>query len=82
MARQDFTIRVTRKGEIIVEAEGMEARQVKDLIQFFEETLGPAKVLDGDGPEGGGRVELEDRLGRESVEEERTPERLRLREGE
>jgi hypothetical protein len=80
MPKEEFTIRITKKGEIIVETENLPPRRVKDLIKYLEETLGPARLLEADTSGSPGRVELEveDALGREE-EEEQTKERPRLR---
>ncbi len=84
MAKEEFTVRITRKGEIIVETEGLPPRRVKDLIKYLEETIGPARLIESDSPDASGAVELEESAGREEEEEEREEqehdaERLRLR---
>lgn len=82
MAKEEFTIRVTREGELIVETENLPARRVKDLIRYLEETLGPVRLIDGPTDDAGGRVELDDLLER-SAEQHESPVtgsfRLRLR---
>lgn len=83
MAKEEFTVRITKKGEILIELDGMPVRRVKDLIAYFEETLGPARQVDTEGGDaGGGMVEIDDLLGREGEEEaaeEETDDRDRLR---
>lgn len=78
MAREQFIIKVTKKGEIIVEMDGLPPRRVKDLIEYFEETLGPAKLQEGEsgGSEGG---VLDDDIVHEYSEEEEERDRRRLR---
>lgn len=80
MAREEFTVRITRKGEIFIEVEGMPVRRVKDLIKYFEETVGPVRQLDPDGGDATGQVEIDAELGREEEDEAeaaRDPHRLR-----
>lgn len=78
--RDDVTIRILKTGEVLIEFQGREVRRVKDLAAFLEETVGKVEVFDaGDDGSPGGRVELEDLAGRDS-EEEKDPQRLRLRE--
>ncbi|CAN5446752.1 hypothetical protein BH09SUM1_BH09SUM1_05820 [soil metagenome] len=80
MAKQEFTIRINRKGQIFVEFEGMPVREVKDLVKFFEETLGPTEqVIGGDG-DAAGSVEIDEMFahGEDTAKEaEKTRERLR-----
>lgn len=86
MAREEFTLRITRKGEIIVETEQLPPRRVRDLIKFLEETIGPARLVEIDGASPG-NVSLEDFLHREEEvpaeqeeeQAEREKERMRLR---
>lgn len=86
MAREEFTLRITRKGEIIVETDQLPPRRVRDLIKFLEETIGPAKLIEIDGASPG-NVSLEDYLHREEEETteeeqeqaEQEKERMRLR---
>jgi hypothetical protein len=83
MAKEEFTVRITKKGEIFVEMEGLPPRRVKDLMKFFEETIGPARLIDTDGGDARGKVEIDDILDREveaEAAEEHETERLRLRE--
>jgi hypothetical protein len=71
MGQEEFTVRVTRKGEIIIESGGMEVRRVKDLMAYLEETLGPVKsVMSTDDPSADGRVLLEDDALRELGEDQ------------
>ena len=82
MAREEFTIRITKKGEILVEFDGLPARRVKDLVRYFEETIGPSRVVESDADGAGSRVELDEAALREIGEEseEKAPERLRVEE--
>jgi hypothetical protein len=86
MPREEFTIRITKKGEVIVELDGMPVRRVKDLMAYLEETIGPARqLLDGDDPTGSASVPIEDLTGLEGESEAATEEeapRLRLQDGE
>jgi len=78
MPAEEFQIRITRKGEIFVEIEGMPARRIKDLASYFEETLGPIKSVESTGDGGASQqLALEDLLGREP-EEQTDEKRLRL----
>ena len=69
MAREEFTIRINKKGEIFLEVEGMPVRQVKDLIKYFEETLGPAQQVEAEGGDATGGVQIDEEFGREPEEE-------------
>lgn len=80
MAKEEFTVRVTKRGEIFVETDNLPPRRVKDLIKYLEETLGPARLVLSDSDTSPGKVELDvdEALGREEVEEEKARSRLRL----
>lgn len=74
MAKEEFTVRVTRTGEIFVEFEGLPPRRVQDLMKYLEETLGPARLVANTGePTAPGSVELE------AEEQEQAEEKPRLR---
>ncbi len=86
MAKEEFTVRITPKGEILVEVDDLPPHRVKDLIKYLEETIGPMREIEVDRPDGPGQVKLEDISGRsenEQAEEEEISEkstyRLRLR---
>jgi hypothetical protein len=78
MPAEEFRIRITRKGEIFVEIDGLPPRRIKDLASYFEETLGPIQSVESTG-DGGAQQQLalEDLLGREP-EEQAEEKRLRL----
>lgn len=80
MPAEEFQIRITRKGEIFVEIEGMPPRRIKDLASYFEETLGPIQSIESTG-DGGAQQQLalEDLLGREP-DELKDEERVHRRE--
>jgi len=40
---EEMIIRITNKGEVIVEAPGMAPRRVQQIREMMEETLGPVK---------------------------------------
>lgn len=82
MGKEEFTVRVTKKGEVLLEVEGLPARRIKDLIKHFEETLGPVRLVDADGNDASGRVALDDALARQEEEEGEEHDRQRLRERE
>ncbi|MBI1289899.1 hypothetical protein GC173_01465 [bacterium] len=69
MPREEFTVRITPKGEIIIEVDGMPVRQVKDLMEYLEETLGPARQVEPDDPGDAGFVRLEEVSGLEATGE-------------
>lgn len=78
MAKEEFTVRITKKGEILIEVDGLPPRRVKDLMKYFEETLGPAHLIDTDADDAASRVEFDDQFGREEDEgEEKNQERVR-----
>lgn len=78
MAKEEFTVRITKKGEVFIEMEGLPPRRVKDLMKYFEETLGPARLIDTEADDAAGRVEFDDRFGREEDEgEEKERERVK-----
>ena len=84
MPKEEFKIRVTKKGEVFVEMEGLPPRRVKDLVQFMEETLGPAhQLVEDESGDATGGVEIDEELGREEEDEEQeSPDRLPLRDDE
>jgi len=83
MAREEFTVRITKSGEIFVEMEGLPPRRIKDIVKYLEETVGPARFIESEDGGASGNVELDDRLGREEAEDqEETKQRLRIRDGE
>lgn len=75
MAREEFTIRITKKGEIVVETGDLPARRVKDLIKYLEETIGPARLVESDSGDEPGYEAID----REEAEEESQDEQDRLR---
>lgn len=78
MAKEEFTVRITKKGEVFIEMEGLPPRRVKDLMKYFEETLGPTRLIDTEADDAAGRVELDDKFGREEDEgEEKERERVK-----
>lgn len=78
MAKEEFTVRITKKGEVFIEMEGLPPRRVKDLMKYFEETLGPTRLIDTEADDAAGRVEFDDKFGREEDEgEEKERERVR-----
>ncbi len=83
MDKEEFTIRVTRKGELILDLRGLPPRRVKELVAYFEETLGPTRQLaaDSGGSASGGEelVEEEDIRAAAEVDEDQDEERPRLR---
>lgn len=83
MPREEFTIRITKKGEILVEFDGLPARRVKDLVRYFEETIGPSRVVEGDADGSRSRLQLEEDALREIGQEpeEKSPDRLRIEDG-
>lgn len=82
MAGEEFVIRVTKKGEIFVEMDGLPVQRVRDLVRYFEETLGPGRLTETDDSGTTGRAALEEASLREwrDEEEERPAERLRVEE--
>ena len=78
MAKEEFSIRITRKGEIFVECEGMTPRRVKNLAELLEETLGPVEIREEGRPEGGpGQVHIDDHLDEGLDDDEKERERVR-----
>jgi S1-C subfamily serine protease len=82
MPREEFTVRITPKGEIIIEVDGMPVRQVKDLMDYLEETLGPARQVEPDDPGDSGYVKLEETSGLEATEDQQQARDSRLRLGD
>lgn len=84
MGREEFVIRITRKGEIIVEVDGMPVQRVKDLRDYLEEMLGPVREIEPDDGSGEGRLTLDEQYlaqaGSDEAEETQSDhDRLRLR---
>ncbi len=81
MEKEDFTIRVTRKGELVVDLRGLPARRVQELLEHLEETLGPARTMveDSGSASGGEELVLEEETPGTIEDEEETREHPRLR---
>lgn len=78
MPGEEYTIRITKNGEVIIESEDGTVQQLRDLAAFLRETMGPVRLTERDGDGGDSRVRFEDYAGRASEEEEER-ERTRLR---
>ncbi len=76
MAREEFIIRITKKGEIIVETGNLPPQRVKDLVKYFEETIGPGRLLEADAGGASGHAEID--LDEEESEEVRERPRIRI----
>lgn len=74
-------MRILPTGEIILELDGLPPRRIKDLLDYIEETLGPVRIIEGPG-EDGGSIHLQ--LERFNEDEEKAEEapRLKMRDGE
>lgn len=71
-------MRILPTGEIILELEGLPPRRIKDLLDYIEETLGPVRIIEGPGEDGGAiHLQLE-RFNPEEEQEDETP-RLRMK---
>lgn len=83
MEKEEFTIRVTRKGELLVDLRGLPPRRVQELTAYLEETLGPTRevLLDSAGDATGHEELVVEETEREPVryeQEEETKPRLRI----
>lgn len=80
MGKEEFTVRITKKGEIFIEIETLPPRRIKDLIKYLEETLGPVELVESDIGPGGTQVTLENLLGLEEEEQQQSgKKRIKLR---
>jgi len=82
MPREEFVVRITPKGEIIIEVDGMPIRQVKDLMEYMEEVVGPVRQVEPDDAGDSGRVRIEEVSGLEASTGEEQVRDGRLRIGE
>ncbi len=63
MGKEEFLIRINRKGEIFVETADLTPQKIRDLADFLAETIGTTKVtIVDDSGENPGKVEFEDLL--------------------
>jgi hypothetical protein len=82
MAKDEFTLRITRTGQIIIEMDGMAPERIGDLLRYFEDALGPVMPLEAeDGDDGRVRylagTTADDAVEEEAAEAEQQRRRLR-----